>query len=152
MVVIPRLQAWLAWKWTPNLLAKDITATQGITAAVCILRNARMVSRYAMFGEPPEVSRCPSQVQGLYVEAFPVYGNASVPPKLPIDPALQPTRVTTAPNLNYSSAATGGVFDLAGATSYFGLRFTGEGGARAGSGSASGRVPAEPCLCRRSSG
>ncbi len=63
---------------------------------------------------------------GLYVEVFPGYGNASVPAVLPIPSSLKPARVTTAPNVSYASASTGGVFTLAGATTYFGLRFSGE--------------------------
>ena len=62
---------------------------------------------------------------GLYVEVFPAYGSASAPPTLPIPAGLQPARVATAANLSYASANAGGVFTLAGASTYFGLRFSG---------------------------
>ena len=68
---------------------------------------------------------------GLYVEVFPGYGNASAPPVLPIPGGLRPARVATAPNVSYASASSGGVFTLAGATTYFGLRFSGEEGSGA---------------------
>ena len=55
-----------------------------------------------------------------------MYGNSSVPPVLPIPASLQPTRVTTAANISYASSTTVGLVQLAGATSYFGLRFSGE--------------------------
>ena len=55
-----------------------------------------------------------------------MYGNSSVAPVLPIPTSLQPTRVTTAANISYASSTTVGLVQLAGATSYFGLRFSGE--------------------------
>ena len=60
------------------------------------------------------------------MEVFPSYGSSSATPALPIPSSLQPARVSTAANLSYASVTTGGIFQLAGATTYFGLRFSGE--------------------------
>ena len=48
------------------------------------------------------------------------------PYALPIPTSAQPSATATAPNLNYTQASSGGVMALAGATTNFALRFTGE--------------------------
>ena len=58
------------------------------------------------------------------VQVFRPYGS---PYTLPIPTALQPTAVTTAPNISYPDVASGGLMALANATTNFGLRFSGEG-------------------------
>ena len=48
------------------------------------------------------------------------------PYTLPIPASARPSAVTTAPNLNYTDAGSGGVMALANAATNFALRFTGE--------------------------
>ena len=67
----------------------------------------------------------PGSSPGLYVEVFPKYGNSSVPAVLPIPTSVQPARVTTAANLSYPESSSSDLFQLAGVSTYFGLRFSG---------------------------
>ena len=59
----------------------------------------------------------------LRVQVFNPYNN---PYPLPFPASAQPTAVTSAPGLNYPQASSGGVMALAGATEFFGLRFSGD--------------------------
>jgi len=69
----------------------------------------------------------PGAMPGLYVQAFLSYGSASKTAALPIPASLQPTSVAFAPNVSYPDVAASALFGLAGgATTYFGLRFTGD--------------------------
>ena len=68
----------------------------------------------------------PGAMPGLYVQAFVPYGSASKAAALPIPASLQPSSVAFATNISYPDVASSGLFSLArGATTYFGLRFTG---------------------------
>ena len=59
----------------------------------------------------------------LHAQVYNPYNN---PYTLPIPTSIQPSAVTTAPNLNYPQAASGGLMALANATEFFALRFLGE--------------------------
>ena len=72
----------------------------------------------------PEVPSSP----GLYVEAFPTYGSASAPTALPIPSNVLPATVATTPNISFPAKSNSDLCKLAGASIYFGLRFTGGAG------------------------
>ena len=68
----------------------------------------------------------PGTLPGLYVQAYVPYGSSSKTAALPIPATLQPNYSGTASNISYPDVATSDLFSLAGgATTYFGLRFTG---------------------------
>ena len=70
---------------------------------------------------------------GICVQAFVPYGSASVAGALPIPASLQPSSVAAAPNISFPDVTASALFSLArGATTYFGLRFTGAPTALAG--------------------
>ncbi len=48
------------------------------------------------------------------------------PDKLPLLETLRPTASTTTPDVNFSDVSSGGLMDLANATTNFALRFVGE--------------------------
>ena len=60
------------------------------------------------------------------MEAFRTYGSRSQPASLPIPHSLQASHVSVAANISYRESNTSALFALAGgATTNFGLRFTG---------------------------
>ena len=63
----------------------------------------------------------------LRAQAFVPYGNVTVTAALPIPTSLQPKFVASASNISYADIAASDLLKFAGgATTYFGLRFTGE--------------------------
>jgi len=123
-------QPWWCRVWWPLITCQPPAVRRSGARSRTAGSKSASLSPLARRSNPANTRRQLLQtaaLQGLYVQAYVPYGSSSKTATLPIPASLQPSFTGTVPNISYPDVATSALFNLAGgATTYFGLRFTGE--------------------------